>query len=230
MDGNKIMNSTKSKRESILIALAATLMIFLPAGCASEEGAESAQESSAQNCWVIQIDQTITAPYLNELGGQNGIATENTLRLVATNYSDSPYDGEFTGTAYIRSYADLKEQFSVGDVDYLTIDNSQEAHDFTFALNKTGVVPLTPVQDERYHYCAKSHFLMPVKGDNPTNMSGAAEGYQIFNDKELDFSVSCDLEQLEQKITLNTDLFGSFEGTLEWTNEVPEISASITDK
>ncbi|MEA4921042.1 MAG: hypothetical protein VB078_08995 [Clostridiaceae bacterium] len=204
--------------------------MFPLTGCPSEGGTEPVRETSAQNCWVIKIDQTITAPYLGELGDQNEITTENTIKLVATNYNDSPYDGEFTGIAYIRSYADLKEQFDVGDADYLEIDNNHEAHDFTFALNKTGIVPLTPVQDQRYHYCAKSHFLMPTKGDNPANMLGAAQGYQFSNEKKLDFSVTCDLEQSDQKITLNTDMFGSFEGTLEWTNEVPEISAPAADQ
>jgi len=205
-------------------------MIVPLTGCPSEGGTEPAQETSDQNCWVIKIDQTITAPYLGELGDQNEISTENTMRLVATNSNDSPYDGEFTGTAYIRSYADLKEQFGVADVDYLKIDNSHEAHDFTFTLNKTGVVPLTPVQDERDHYCAKSHFLMPTKGDNPANMLGAAQGYKFSTEEKLDYSVTCDLEQSEQEIILNTDMFGRFEGTLEWTNEVPEISVPAADK
>lgn len=224
------MNFIKSKRKPFLIALAAVLTIIPLTGCPSEGGTESVQETSDQICWVIKIDQTITAPYLGELGNQNEITTENTMRLVATNSSDSPYDGEFTGTAYIRSYADLKEQFGVGDVDYLKIDNSHEAHDFTFALNKTGVVPLTPVQDERYHYCAKSHFLMPTKGDNPANMLGAAQGYQFSTEEKLDYSLTCDLEQSEQEIILHTDMFGRFEGTLEWTDEVPEIPAPAADK
>ena len=115
-------------------------------------------------------------------------------------------------------------------MDYLEIDNSHEAHDFRFTLEKTGVVPLTPIQDERYHYCAKSHFLMPTKGDNPANMLGSAQGYQFSNEEKLDYSVTCDLEQSEQKITLDTDMFGCFEGTMEWTNEVPEISAPAEDK
>lgn len=225
------MNLIKIKQKPILIAIAAALTIFPLTGCSSEEGTEPAQETSDENCWVIKIDQTIIAPYLGELGDQNEISAENTLSLVATNSSDSPYDGEFTGTAYIRSYADLKEQFGLGNVDYMEIDTSHEAHDFTFTLNKTGVVPLTPVQDERYHYTAKSHFLMPTKGDNPANVLGAAQGYQFSNnDEKLDYSLTCDLEQCEQKITLNTDMFGSFEGTMEWTNEVPEISAPTADK
>ncbi|MEA4814269.1 MAG: hypothetical protein VB112_05145 [Oscillospiraceae bacterium] len=224
------MSRIKSKLKPVLIAIAAVLMMFPLTGCSSEGGTEAVQETSDENCWVIKIDQTITAPYLGELGDQNEITTENTVRLVATNDNDSPYDGEFTGTAYIRSYADLKNQFGLGDVDYLEIDNSHEAHDFTFTLEKTGVVPLTPVQDERYHYCAKSHFLMPTKGDNPANMLGSAQGYQFSNEEDLDYSVTCDLEQSEQKITLNTDMFGCFEGTMEWTNEVPEISAPAEDK
>ena len=214
----------------VLIALASMLMILLLTGCSSEGGVKPTQETSAKKFWVIKIDQTITAPYLGELGDENEISTENTMRLVAVNYNDSPYDGEFTGTAYIRCYADLKEQFGVGDVDYLELNNNHEAHDFTFTLNKTGVVPLTPVQDERNHYCAKSHFLMPTKGDNPANMMGAVKGYQISNEEKLDYSVTCNMEQSEQKITLNTDMFGSFEGTLEWTDKVPEILAPAADK
>ena len=118
------MNFIKFKQKPILVAIAAVLMMFPLTGCPSGGGTEPAQETSAQNCWVIKIDQTITTPYLGELGDQNEITTENTIRLVATNYNDSPYDGEFTGTAYIRSYSDLKEQFVVGDVDYLEIDNN----------------------------------------------------------------------------------------------------------
>jgi hypothetical protein len=210
--------------------ITAMLMIFPLTGCPSEGETAATQNNNAEKCWVIQIDQTITAPYLGELGDQNEITVENTLRLVATNYNDSPYDGEFTGTAYIRSYADVKEQFNVGDVDYLELDNNHKAHDFKFSLVKTGVVPLTDVQDERQHYCAKSRFLMPTTGDNPANIFGAAKGYQFSNSGDLEYSVTCDAEQSDQKITLNTDMFGSFEGAMEWTNEVPEITAPSADE
>jgi len=50
------------------------------------------------------------------------------------------------------------------------------------------------------------------------------------NEDEFDFSVTCDLEQCEQKNILNTDMFGSLEGTPEWTNEVPASSAPAADK
>lgn len=223
-------NLKQSILRRIMTVVAAALMIFPLAGCPAEEGTAPAQETTAQNCWVIKIDQTITAPYLGDLGDQNEIMTDNTMRLVAVNSSDSPYDGKFTGTAYIRSYANLKEQFNVGDVDYLELDNNHEAHSFKFTLEKTSIVPLTPVQDERCHYCAKSHFLMPTKGDNPANSLGAAQGYDFSNEEDLDFSVTCDLEQRDQKIILNTDMFGSFEGTLAWTDEVPEITAPAADK
>lgn len=188
-------------------------------------------ENTDGYCWVIKINQTIAAPYLGELADQGTIMSENTMKLVATNDNDSPYDGKFIGTAYIKSYTNAKEEFVV-NADILDLNNNHEAHDFKFTLKKTGVVPLTSGQVvyERIHNYAKSHFLMPTKGDNPANVKGSVEGYQFAQGSELNFSLTCDMEQTDQKVILKTDMFGEFEGTLEWTNEIPEISSPATDK
>lgn len=216
-----------------------TLLGFCLTGCQSDGTAapslentdeiatlspEATPENTDGYCWVIKIDQTITAPYLGELADQDEITSENTMKLVAVNDNESPYDGEFTGEACITSHTDAKEEFGVANADFLVLDNSHEAHDFTFALSKTDVVPLTPVQDERLHYCAKSQFSMPTNGDNPANVLGAAQGYQFADESDLNFSVTCKMIQSNQTITLKTDMFGEFEGTLEWTNDIPEIS------
>lgn len=219
------------RQPSIAAAAALTMtLLFCLSGCQSGGTAAPTQEApddSGDSCWVIQIDQTITAPYLGELGGQDTILSENTLQLVAVNDSDSPYDGMFTGTAYLTSEMDAKEQFNVANVDYLNLNNRHEAHDFTFALSKTNVVPL-PLEsdpDQRILFDSTSHFLMPTTGENPASATGSAEGYSFSTASDLDFSVTCDLEQSYQNITLETDMFGTFEGTLTWTDEVPELSA-----
>ncbi len=233
----------KFKKKNLALFAVLMLLGLCLTSCQSDGTAAPLQENTGEiatlmpentdgYCWVIKINQTIAAPYLGELADQGAIMSENTMKLVATNDNDSPYDGEFIGTAYIKSYTNAKEEFGVVNADILDLNNNHEAHDFKFTLKKTGVVPLTSGQDvdERIHNYAKSHFLMPTKGDNPANVKGSVEGYQFAQGSELNFSLTCDMEQTDQKVILKTDMFGEFEGTLEWTNEIPEISSPATDK
>jgi hypothetical protein len=86
---------------------------------------EPAEKNDTRHQWVIKIEQTITAPFMGELGGQDEIISQNTMKLIATNDNDSPYEGKFTGTAYITSIANIKEQ--LGDPEDLDIWNTKAA-------------------------------------------------------------------------------------------------------
>lgn len=173
-------------------------------------------------CWVIKIDQTITAPYMGSLGGQSEIMSENTMTLIATNENDSPYDGEFTGTAYITSYTDMKEELdNPENIDFLEYKTSHEAHGFTFILKPTDLAVLTKDEnaDDRLAEVSTAEFLMPTKGENPANVKGSAGGYQFAWGDKLDFSLTCVMQQINTKIELETDMFGTFAGTIERLSE-----------
>lgn len=195
----------------------------IPSKPASQEplnDTESAKQPDEEGpySWVIKIEQTITAPYMGSLGGQSEIMSENTMMLIATNNNNSPYDGEFTGTAYIASYTDMKEELdNPENIDFLEIKTSHEAHGFTFVLKPTDLAALTRDEniDERLVDVSTAEFLMPTKGDNPATVKGSAEGYQFARGEKLDFSLTCAIQQTNNKIELKTDMFGTFTGTIE---------------
>lgn len=194
----------------------------------AEKPTETSQtkEPVLKHHWVIKIEETITAPYLGELGGQSEILSENKMSFLATNDNDNPYDGEFTGTAFISSFTDLKKQMGVDNTEYLNLKNNHEAHDFKFTLKPSNLSTLIKDKalDDRLNEVASSEFFMPTKGDNPATVFGSAEGFQFEVGEKLDFSLKCDLNQTNNKITLQTDMFGTFSGTIEWVADKVEIA------
>jgi len=207
------------KRRMIAVTLILCLM-FVLSGCRETFNSVNAKQTDEENscCWVIKIDQTIAAPFMGSLGGQSEIMSENTMTLIATNKNNSPYDGEFTGTAYITSYTDMKEE--LGDpenIDFLEYKTSHESHGFTFVLKPTDIASL--IKDEKKNEkladVSTAEFLMSTKGDNPATVKGSAGGYQFAWGDKLDFSLTCVIQQTNNKIELKTDMFGTFDGTIE---------------
>lgn len=199
---------------------------------AAQPTEEPAAKNDTKHQWVIRIDQTITAPFMGELGGQDEIMSQNTMKLIATNDNDSPYDGEFTGTAYIASIANIKEQLGdPEDLDYLEYKSSHEAHEFTFSLIPQNLASLTSDKglDERLADVSACNFLMLTKGGNPGNVKGSAMGHQFARADQLDFSLNCSLQQTNSQIELKTDMFGTFTGTISWSSETVELGPLTID-
>jgi len=189
-------------------------------------------KNDTKHRWVIKIDQTITAPFMGELGGQDEIMSQNTMKLIAANDNDSPYDGEFTGTAYIFSYTNMKEQLGdPEDLGFLDYKSSHEAHGFKFSLVPENLASLTREKDldERLADVSAGEFLMPTKGGNPGNVEGSAKGYQFGRADNLDFSLNCSLRQTNGQIELKTDMFGTFTGTIAWSAETAELENLTPD-
>ena len=212
----------KTKMRSASILLLCLMLSLLGCGKAPAEAPTEPPTEAGSYCWAIRIDQTIMAPYMGSLGGQSEIMSENKMTLIATNDNESPYDGEFTGTAYITSYTDMKKE--LGDpenIDLLEYKNSHVAHGFIFILKPTDLAALTEDKnvDEGLVEVATAEFLMPTKGENPGNVKGSAGGYQFAIGEKLDFSLTCSIQQTNSKIELKTDMFGTFEGKIERLNK-----------
>jgi hypothetical protein len=193
---------------------------------------EPAEKNDTRHQWVIKIEQTITAPFMGELGGQDEIISQNTMKLIATNDNDSPYEGKFTGTAYITSIANIKEQLGdPEDLEYLEYKSSHEAHEFTFSLIPQNLASLTRDKglDERLADVSACEFLMPTEGGNPDNVKGSAMGHQFARADQLDFSLNCSLQQTNNQIELKTDMFGTFTGTISWSAETVELGPLTID-
>jgi len=222
------LNKNEVKRLMKHKMIAVTLMLcfmFSLSGCGETftgKDSEGVEQPTAEGGWVIKIDQTITAPYMGSLGGQSEIMSENTMRMIATNHNDSPYDGQFTGTAYITSFTDMKKELEDPEnIDFLEYKTSHEAHGFTFVLKPTDLAALTQDDkiDERLADVSTAEFLMPTKGENPATVKGSAGGYQFAWGDKLDFSLTCVMQQTKSNIELNTDMFGSFAGTIKRLSE-----------
>ena len=192
---------------------------------AAQPAEDPAEKNDTKHQWVIKIDQTITAPFMGELGGQDEIMSQNTMKLIATNDNDSPYEGQFTGTAYITSIANIKEQLGdPEDLEYLEYKSSHEAHEFTFSLIHQNLASLTRDKglDERLADVSACEFLMPTKGGNPGNVKGSAMGHQFARTDQLDFSLNCSL------LSPATDI--SFLcGNIAWTAETVALEPLTVD-
>lgn len=228
------------------LVLLATIAVLL-AGCGMNKAVvnpTSLQETDSQQAevpevkndikhrWVIKIDQTITAPFMGELGGQDEIMSQNTMKLIATNDNDSPYDGVFTGTAYITSNTNIKEQLGdPEDLGFLDYKSSHEAHGFEFSLVPQDIASLTREKglDERLADVSSCEFVMPTKGGDPGNVEGSAKGYQFGRSDNLDYLLNCTLLQTNGQIELKTDMFGTFTGTIIWSAETSELEDLTQD-
>ncbi len=74
---------------------------------------------------------------------------------------------------------------------------------------------LTQDPDSLLQGSANAEFLMPTKGDNPANFSGAAQGYGFGQGIQLGMAATCKLIKTNSDIELITDIFGSLNGKIE---------------
>ncbi len=184
----------------------------------SQRNEEQLQESEPQEkkFWLITIEQKNNVPFLGSLG-DGSIPAENSILFVATNENESPYDGEFSGYAEIESFTDLKEAFNVNTTEYLNMSAKHTSKPFTFTLLPKDIASLTRKDntDPILVDYSEANFLMPTKGDNPAAVFGSAQGFKFSKNEKLDFSLTCTIVQINDKIELKTDMFGSFTGTIE---------------
>ncbi|NYB73437.1 hypothetical protein HZF24_04720 [Sedimentibacter hydroxybenzoicus DSM 7310] len=165
--------------------------------------------------WLITIEEKKQGTLFGVYGSDE-IPCEYTIELYAVNDgSPSPYEGEFTVAGKIHAYWDVKEDYELADVDYLEFESDHVIQQCTFQLVPNNLAPLTQDPDPLLQGSANAEFLMPTKGDNPTNFSGAAQGYGFGQDMQLDMAATCKIIKTNSEIKLITDVFGSFNGKIE---------------
>jgi len=186
-----------------------------PSGTATPQPGVSAPTNDETYLWLITIEEKKQGTLFGVYGSDE-IPCEYTIELYAINDdSPSPYEGEFTVAGKIHAYWDVKEDYDLPDVDYLEFESEHVIQQCTFQLVPNNLAPLTQDPDPLLQGSANAEFLMPTKGDNPANFSGAAQGYGFGQDLQLNMAATCKLIKTNSEIELITDIFGSFNGKIE---------------
>lgn len=165
--------------------------------------------------WLITVEEKKQGKLFGVYGSDE-VPCEYTIELYAVNDgSSSPYEGEFSVAGKIHAYWDVKEDYDLPDVDYLEFESDHVIQPCTFRLVPNNLAPLTQDPDPLLQGLANAEFLLPTKGDNPANFSGAAQGYGFGQNMQLDMAASCKIIKTNSEIELITDIFGTFNGKIE---------------
>ncbi|MFV0467261.1 MAG: hypothetical protein ACK5ML_14580 [Lachnospiraceae bacterium] len=188
----------------------------------AEQDAVSATDAG-EYLWLITIEEEKEGTLMG-IYGSSEVPCTYTIELYAVNdNSPSPYEGEFTLSGRIHSYWNVKEDYEMPDVDALEFEADHVIQPCTFRLIPNDLAPLTEGSDSLLQESASAEFLMPTKGDNPANYTGAASGFEFGQNLDLDMAATCKLNSVNSRIELITDVFGSFNGKIERleTGDVP---------
>ena len=113
-----------------VVKLLSAIVILALTGCPADAPLPSAKIIDG---WEIEIQpQTIRKDW-------EGLPMEWTFELSASNQSSSPYEGEFTGYAVIRSFCDVHPPGEPGKTEY---GGEMTAHQVRFTLNVSNIAPL----------------------------------------------------------------------------------------
>lgn len=170
-------------------------------------------EKKTKTMWLISVDQTIDHTLL----GTGEIPCKDTLRFVAVNQNSSPYEGEFSGYADLELFINYKELFAE-DTQIAEGKALHESESFSFTLKPTGLGSLTRDKsvDPLLADQSDARFTLQTHGDMfesffIVDLEGEAFTHQPKMDAEWDAYVM----QLDNKVTVKIDMFGTFEGTIE---------------
>lgn len=188
-----------------------------PSSTASDPDPSQTEQGAEEKTylWLITIEEK-TEGQLFGVYGDDSVPCEYTAEIYATNdNSVSPYEGTFTVAGKIHAFWDFKEDYNLPDVDFLEFESDHVIQPCTFQLVRNDLAPLTQNPDSLLQGSAAAEFLMPTKGDNPANFSGAAQGFGFGENRQLDMAATCTLIQTNAGIELKTDVFGIFHGKIE---------------
>lgn len=186
---------------------------------ASQQNSQIKTPQQEDKYWLISIDETIETTFLSS----GELPCENTMKFVASCTAPTPYDTEFSGYMDISSYTDLKEAGNLGDdMVFLDMKSEHKSKKISFTLVPENIASLTrpPSLSPLIKDYSKASVIVPLIGDNLGNIFGMAQGYGFSNKEALNISINCEITQLNNEVTIKTDLFGEFKG------EILEVSQS----
>lgn len=186
---------------------------------APQQNSQTKRSQQEDKYWLISIDETIEATLLNS----GELPCKNTMKFVASCTAPTPYDGQFSGYMDISSHTDLKEAGNLGDdMVFLDMKSEHKSKKISFTLVPENIASLT--RPTSLHPLIKDYskasVTVPLIGDNFGNIFGMAKGYGFSNEQKLNISINCEITQLNDEVTIETDLFGAFKG------EILEVSQS----
>jgi hypothetical protein len=174
-----------------------------------------------EGMWVIWVTQTIDYTLL----GLGELPCKDTLSFIAVNMNESPYEGEFSATVLMEMYINFKELY-LKDYQVADVRAKQSSDSVQFQLKPSELESLTKPKDldPRLVGFSDAAFTMKTSGDMfESFLVVSPEGATQTHRPQMEAEWNTKVTQLDDKITIEIEMFGTFQGTIKHVKSLDEL-------